>query len=71
MSRSRVAQSGPRARARRVVSERDVGEYSRTFHVHEQIEVERMSAEMRDGVLVLRLPKGEYAKVRKIEVKAS
>ncbi len=47
-----------------------VGDYYRAFEVTENVNGERISAEYRDGVLMLRLPKAEKAKPRKIEVHA-
>lgn len=47
-----------------------VGDFYRTFRVSEQIDSTRISAEFRDGVLTLHLPKVEAVKPRKIQVKA-
>lgn len=46
-------------------------EYVRTFSVPQTIEVDRVEAELRDGVLRLHLPKSEAAKPRQIEIKAA
>ena len=47
-----------------------LGEYYRTFHVSELIDVEQISAEYSAGVLTLHLPKTEAVKPRKISVTA-
>ncbi len=46
-------------------------EYQRTFSVPQSIEIEKIAAELKDGVLSLHLPKSEAAKPRQIEIKAS
>lgn len=45
-----------------------VGDYHRAFEVSEAIDAEKIAAEYRQGVLMLRLPKAEKLKPRKIEV---
>lgn len=44
-------------------------EYRRTFSVPQTIDVEKVNAELNDGVLRLHLPKSEAAKPRRIEIK--
>lgn len=51
-----------------ILCEYGVGDYYRSFRVSEQIDVEGISAEYADGVLVLHLPKTEAAKPRRIQV---
>ncbi len=46
-----------------------VGDFVRTFEVGEGIDAQRISAELRDGVLIMHLPKSEAARTRKISVK--
>jgi len=46
-------------------------EYQRTFSVPQTIDVEKVNAELRDGVLHLHLPKSEAAKPRQIEIKTA
>ena len=53
-----------------VRQEYGVGDFYRTFRVSEHIDASKISAEYHDGVLVLRLPKTEAVKPRKIQVKA-
>lgn len=44
------------------------GDYSRTFRVGESIDAEKMSADYKDGVLTVHLPKKEELEPRKISV---
>ncbi len=46
-------------------------EYNRIFSVPQTIDVNRVSAELKDGVLHLHLPKSEAAKPHQIEIKAA
>jgi len=43
-------------------------EYQRTFSVPQSIDVAKVNAELKDGVLRLHLPKSEAAKPRQIEI---
>jgi HSP20 family protein len=47
-----------------------MGDFYRTFRVSEHIDATRISAEYKDGVLTLHLPKVEAVKPRKIKIKA-
>jgi HSP20 family molecular chaperone IbpA len=51
-------------------TEYNVGNYFRQFTLNADIEEERISARMRNGVLTLELPKREQAKPRSIPVTA-
>ena len=46
-------------------------EYQRTFSVPQSIDVNKIIAELKDGVLSLHLPKSEAAKPRQIEIKTA
>lgn len=45
------------------------GKFARSFSLPDDVEVDKISAESRDGVLRVRLPKSEAKKPRSIEVK--
>ena len=46
-----------------------IGDYHRAFTLSQEVDVDKISAEMVDGVLTLHLPKSSRTKSRKIEVK--
>jgi HSP20 family protein len=46
-------------------------EYQRVFSVPQSIDVEKVKAELKNGILALHLPKSEAAKPKTIEVKAA
>jgi HSP20 family molecular chaperone IbpA len=51
-------------------SEQEPATYVRRFRVEERIAAEQVSAEYKNGVLTVRLPKSSAAKPRRIEVRA-
>jgi len=48
-----------------------IGDFFRTFSIGETIDSGKISAELKDGVLTLHLPKTEAVKPRRIEVKSN
>lgn len=51
-----------------VYSEYGVGDYKRAFTLSDEVDRERITASVKNGVLTLVLPKAEAAKSRRIEV---
>lgn len=51
--------------------ERSYGSFLRTFTVPEEVEPTKLTAEFKDGMLTVRLPKGEKARSKAIEVKVA
>lgn len=48
-----------------------IGDFHRTFTIGDAIDTERISAELKNGVVTVHLPKSEKVKPRRIEVKCS
>jgi HSP20 family molecular chaperone IbpA len=56
--------------ARLVHEEHRVGDYQRSFILSDEVDRERITAELTNGVLRLFLPKAERVRTRRIEIKA-
>jgi HSP20 family molecular chaperone IbpA len=54
-----------------VYAEVRVPRYRRTFTLSRELDTSRIEANLRDGVLNLRIPKQEHARPRRIEVRAT
>lgn len=52
------------------IRERWYGAFSRSFKLPRTVDVEKIDATLKDGVLTVRLPKRESVKPRRIEVKS-
>ena len=52
-------------------TEVSVGRFRRSFTLSKELDAERVSAELSNGVLKLRIPKAEHAKPRRITVNAA
>ena len=48
-----------------------IGDFHRTFSVGESIDANGIAAELKNGVLTIRLPKSDAAKPKRIEVKSA
>ena len=53
---------------RPVYGEYNIGPYRRSFRLSSQVDQEKITAEMRDGVISLTLPKAEKAKPKRIQI---
>jgi len=57
------------AQANAVYSEFQLANFFRQFQLSEEVDQDKISAELRHGVLTLQLPRAEKAKPRKVEIK--
>jgi HSP20 family molecular chaperone IbpA len=52
-----------------LLAEYDEGDFYRVFQIHESIDASKISAECKNGVLTVHLPKAEAARPRQIEIR--
>ncbi len=52
-----------------IYTEYNVGNYARSFRLSNEIDQDKISAELSDGVLTIVLPKAEKAKPRTIQIR--
>ncbi|WP_135451162.1 Hsp20/alpha crystallin family protein [Tabrizicola caldifontis] len=68
--RARSHDAGP-DKLRLAHAEYEPGDYERAFTLSEDFDAERIEAEMKNGVLTLRLPRSEATQPKTIKVKAA
>lgn len=56
---------------RHLLAEYQVGDYRRAFRFDEQVDADQASADLRDGVLTVRVPKSEHARRRKVPIRTN
>jgi HSP20 family protein len=65
-----TARVRPRSHGKRLLlQEYEEGDFYRAFNIHEPIDAGRISAECKNGILTVHVPKAESAKPRQISVK--
>ena len=69
--RGKKEMSGEREGENYHVTERSYGEFYRRFSLPSSVDAEKIEAEMKDGVLKVRMPKSEKEAGRKIEISGS
>jgi HSP20 family protein len=63
-----TGKADPEEQGNAVYREMHVGDYRRVFSLNESVDSERISAEMKSGVLTVRIPKPEKAKPKRIAI---
>ena len=60
----------PATKPHYLLNEYGVGDYYRAFSITDDVDAEKISADLKDGVLTVHLPKAESLKQRRIRVNA-
>jgi HSP20 family protein len=68
MLHARIPSRGQRV-GQQLYAEYEEGDFYRVFQIHESIDSARISAECKNGVLTVHLPKAESARPRQVTVK--
>jgi HSP20 family protein len=63
-----VLQDGAAEDDRYLLRERPVGKFSRAIRLPEEVDSNKVEAELKDGILTLHIPKAEEARPRKIKI---
>jgi len=66
----RTPERGPKTK-NVLLNEYEVGDFYRAFTIHESIDASKISAEHKNGVLIVHLPKSEAVRPRQINVRGS
>lgn len=60
--------NAPAAKPKSLLHEYGIGDYQRTFAINDDIDASKISADYKNGVLTVKLPKREEIKPRKIAI---
>ena len=66
-----TGKADPEEQGNAVYRETHIGDYRRIFSLNENVDTEHISADMKAGVLTVRIPKPEKAKPKHIAVKSA
>ena len=66
-----TGKADPEAEGTPVYRETRIGDYQRQFSLSEQVDTDRITADMKDGVLTVRIPKAEKAKPKRIDIRVA
>lgn len=63
-----TGKADPEQQGNAVYRETRIGDYRRVFSLNDTVDAERINAEMKDGILTVRIPKSEKAKPKRIPI---